>query len=164
MRPRDFKTSSLAAVALLMTWGATLLVCHAQQTSPIKADSAPTQSNPVAGEEPIYKIGTGISPPKLVHSEEPKLSKAIRKSKESETTWIRVKLCVEANGTPSNITVVGVVDKAGAPIADTDSDPIYGELKEGAMEAAKRYRFEPGKKSGTPVRVWIVVAVNIHSS
>jgi hypothetical protein len=133
------------------------LVAITQQTGqPIQPDST------VSANE-VYKVRGDVSAPKLIHQVEPKLSRTARQSKESANAWVRLKLYVETDGSPSNISVVGVFDKKGAPITGTDSDPIYNELKEDAVEAAQHYRFEPGKKNGTPVRVELNLAVNFHS-
>jgi periplasmic protein TonB len=157
LTPRKPRPSSLAGLAFLLACGTAPLVAITQQTGqPIQPDSTVSANG-------VYKVRGDVSAPKLIHQVEPKLSRTARQSKESANAWVRLKLYVETDGSPSNISVVGVFDKKGAPITGTDSDPIYNELKEDAVEAAKQYRFEPGKKNGTPVRVELNVAVNFHS-
>ena len=140
----------------LLTCETVPLVGLTQQTG------QPIQPNITASANEVYKVRGDVSAPKLIHQVEPKVSKAVRQSKESANAWVRLKLYVETDGSPSNISVVGVFDRKGAPITGSDSNPIYNELKEDAVEAAKHYRFEPGKKNGTPVRVELNVAVNFH--
>ena len=163
MSPRKPRPSSFAGIAFLLTCGIIPLVALTQQIGQPKDTSAPIQPNSTAGSNEVYKVGDNVSAPKLVHAVEPKLSKAVRQSKESATAWVRLKLYVETDGSPSNIRVVGVFDKNGAPITGTDSNPIYKELEDDAVEAAKHYRFEPGRKNGKPIRVDLNVTVNFNS-
>jgi periplasmic protein TonB len=145
-----------AGIVFLLTCETVPLVAVTQQTG------QPIQPNITANANEVYKVRGDVSAPKLIHQVEPKVSKAVRQSKESANAWVRLKLYVETDGSPSNISVVGVFDRKGASIVGADSNPIYNELKEDAVEAAKHYRFEPGKKNGTPVRVELNVAVNFH--
>ena len=163
LNPRKSRPSSFAGFAFLITCGTIPLVALTQQTGQLKDNSAPIQPDSTASANEVYKVRGDVSAPKLIHQVEPKLSRAGRRSKESANAWVRLKLYVETDGSPSNISVVGVFDRKGAPITGTESDPIYNELKEEAVEAVKQYRFEPGKKNGTPVRVELNVAVNFHS-
>jgi len=45
-------------------------------------------------------------------------------------------------------------------ITDPDSNPILKELEDDAVEAAKLYKFEPGKKNGKAVVVELNVTVS----
>jgi outer membrane biosynthesis protein TonB len=72
---------------------------------------------------------------------------------------VKLKLDVETDGSVSNISVVGVFNKSGV-ITDPDSNPILKELEDGAVEAAKLYKFEPGKKNGKAVVVELNVTVS----
>jgi hypothetical protein len=124
----------------------------AQQTTPVETDE-------------VYKIKAGgdVSAPKLIHSEEPKLSKALRKSREIQTVWVKLKFYVEKDGSTSNTSVVGVFDKNGA-ITDPDNNPTLKELEQGAVEATKLYKFKPGTRNGKAVRVELYVVVSFRTS
>jgi hypothetical protein len=163
LKSRKSLASSVTGIAFLLTCATIPSPALTQPAGQITDNSAPTQQNATAGSNKVYKVGHDISAPKLINAVEPKLSKSVRKSRVSATAWVRLKLYVETDGSPSNIRVVGVFDQNGAPITGTDNNPIYKELEDDAVEAAKHYRFEPGRKNGKPVRVDLNVAVNFNS-
>jgi hypothetical protein len=138
----------------------------AQSASQRTDNSNPTQQTTPDETDQVYriKVGGDVSAPKLIHLEEPKLSMTLRKSREIQTTWMKLKLYVEKDGSPSNISVVGIFDRKGAPIIGADSNPIYNELEEDAIEGAKLYRFKPGTKNGKPVRVELDIVVSFRGS
>ena len=156
MSSRETRLPLFSKFVFLIVFGAFPSTTFAQQADPPPNNPASIQPS---GTE-IFKLGGSVSAPKLVHSVEPKLSKAVHDSMERVYAWVRIKLVVETDGTPSNLVVLGVFDKNGVPLTGTDSNPIYTELEEGAVEAAKQYKFEPGKKGGKPVRVQLMVAIN----
>jgi hypothetical protein len=158
MSPRKSQ-SSVAGIALLMVFVGIPLLASAQSTSQLTDKSAFTQRDPVGGTNEVYKIGNDVSAPKLIHVTEPKLSKTAKKSNEIQTTWVKLKLDVETDGNVSNISVVGVFNKSGV-ITDPESNPILKELEDDAVEAAKLYKFEPGKKNGKAVVVELNVTVS----
>jgi protein TonB len=111
----------------------------------------------------LYRSGRDVSVPKVIHSVEPKLSQAARKSNESVS--VLVTFCVETNGSPSNVSVVRVDDnKTHVRVSDPDSNPILKELEESAIEATKQYKFEPAKKDGEPVKVILIISINFQAS
>jgi hypothetical protein len=123
-----------------------------------------TPQTAVAADE-VYKITAGgdVSAPKLIHSEEPKLSKALRKSSELQTVWVKVKFFVEKDGSTSNISVIGVFDKTGA-ITDPDNNPTLKELEQGAVGAVELYKFKPARKNGQVVRAELMAAVSFRTA
>jgi hypothetical protein len=151
----------VAGIALLMGYIGVPLPTSAQSTGQLTENSISSQQDPVGGANEVYKIkvGNGVSPPKLIHVAEPKLSKAAKTSNEIQTTWVKLKLDVETDGSVSNISVVGVFNKSSA-ITDPDSNPILKELEDDAVETAKLYKFEPGKKDGKAVVVELNVTVS----
>jgi Gram-negative bacterial TonB protein C-terminal len=158
MSPRKSQLS-VAGIALLMAFVGLPLLTPAQSTGQPTDNSVSTQRDPAGGTNEVYKIGNDVSAPKLIHVTEPKLSKAAKKSNEVQTTWVKLKLDVETDGSVSNISVVGVFNKSGV-ITDPDSNPILNELEDDAVEAAKLYKFEPGKKNGKAVVVELNVTVS----
>jgi hypothetical protein len=128
-------------------------------------NSTPSAQTAAVETDEVYKIKAGgdVSAPRLIHSEEPKLSKALRKSKELQTVWVKVKFYVEKDGTTSNITVIGVFDKNGA-ITDPDNNPTLKELEQGAVGAVELYRFKPANKNGKAVRAELNVVVSFRTS
>ncbi len=158
MSPRK-SHPSVAAIALLMTFVGVSVPVSAQSTDQFADYSASTQRDPLGGTNEVYKIGNDVSAPKLIHVVEPKLSKTAKKSNEVQTTWVKLKLHVETDGSVSNISVVGISNKSGV-INDPDSNPILKELEDNAVEAASLYKFEPGKKNGKAVVVELNITVS----
>ena len=107
-----------------------------------------------------YKIGGAVLPPMVVYSEEPKFPKPIRKGEVKGRVLLN--LYVEANGRPSNVHVVRIslFDKKGKVIADPGSTPEGEDFAKAATYAVNQYRFKPGTKNGTPVKVEIDIEVN----
>jgi hypothetical protein len=158
MSPRRSQPS-VAGIALLVTFVGVPILASAQSTGQLTDNSVSTQPDPLRGTNEVYKIGIDVSAPKLIQVIEPKLSKAAKKSKEAQTTWVKLKLAVETDGSVSNISVVGIFNKSGV-ITDPDSNPILKELEDNAVEAASLYKFEPGKKNGKAVVVELNVTVS----
>jgi hypothetical protein len=162
---RKSQSSAFAGILFLLTCATTPPFALAQPPSQRTDNPTPTPQTTAVETEEVYKIKAGgdVSAPKLIHSEEPKLSKTLRKSREIQTVWVKLKFYVEKDGTTSNILVVGVFDKNGA-IADPDSNPTLKELEQDAVEAAELYKFKPGTKNGQPVRVELNVVVSFRTS
>ena len=158
MSPRRSQPS-VAGIALLVTFVGIPILASAQSTGQLTDNSVSTQRDPLRGTNEVYKIGIDVSAPKLIHVIEPKLSKTAEKSNQAQTTWVKLKLDVETDGSVSNISVVGIFNKSGV-ITDPDSNPILKELEDNAVEAASLYKFEPGKKNGKAVVVELNVTVS----
>jgi hypothetical protein len=142
-----------------MTFVGVPTLASAQSTGQLTDNSVSTQRDQLLGTNEVYKIGNDVSAPKLIHVIEPKLSKAAKKSNEVQTTWVKLKLDVETDGSVSNISVVGIFNKSGV-IIDPESNPILKELEGNAVEAASLYKFEPGKKNGKAVVVELNLTVS----
>jgi TonB family protein len=94
---------------------------------------------------PPALIGRGVSAPVLVWKVEPEYSEEARKNKFQGT--VKIRLEVDAEGIPINLRI----------------SPMLGEgLDFNAMQAVKRWRFQPGTKDGTPVRVIATLEVNFR--
>jgi TonB family protein len=109
----------------------------------VLAAHAFAQTGPIAG--PVYRIGNGVSQPKLLSKIEPKYSEEARQAKWQGT--VQLSLIVEEDGSPSDVKV---------------SRPLGLGLDENAIDAVKQWRFQPGLKDGKPVRVVATVQVNFR--
>ncbi len=89
----------------------------------------------------VFHVGGGVSAPKVIYEAEPEYSEEARKVKQMGTVVLR--LVVGADGTPREIQVVRTLGLG---------------LDEKAIEAVKKWRFDPAKKDGKAV----AVAVNIE--
>jgi TonB family protein len=93
----------------------------------------------------IYHVGGGVTPPRVIYQPEIEFSEEARKAKYQGTCVLA--LVVDASGRPTNIRVTSSLGMG---------------LDEKAIEAAKKYRFEPGMKNGHPVAVEIALEVDFH--
>jgi protein TonB len=136
----------LCAIATAAVLSAVLNVtCFAQNAA------SGGQSNPAAtgtqppGAQQVYRVGRGVTAPKLLKHVEPEFSAQARKDKVDGL--VILSMVVGADGLPYDIQVL-----RGAG---------HG-LDEKAIEAVSQWRFEPGTKDGEPVPVEIRVEVNFH--
>jgi len=104
-----------------------------------------TSNWPDRGEDEIRKVGGGVSPPRAVYAPDPGYSESARQAKYQGTAvlWL-------------------VVDAAGDPQQLRIQLPVGMGLDEEAVEAVKRWRFEPARQDGTPVPVKINIEVNFR--
>jgi periplasmic protein TonB len=93
----------------------------------------------------VFHVGGGVSPPRVVFQPEIEFSEEARKAKYQGTCVLA--LVVDANGHPTNIRI---------------SQSLGMGLDEKAIEAAKKYRFEPGMKDGHAVAVEIALEVDFR--
>lgn len=93
----------------------------------------------------VFHVGAGVTPPRVIYQPEIEFSEEARKAKYQGVCVLL--LVVDANGRPTNIRV---------------GSSLGMGLDEKAIEAAKKYRFEPGMKDGHPVAVEIALEVDFH--
>lgn len=84
-----------------------------------------------------------ITPPRLLHSENPKFTPEARKAK--LTGDVIVSLTVDEQGIPQDVAV-----EKGLGMG----------LDEAAVEAIRQYRFSPAVKDGVPIKVTMKIVVN----
>ncbi len=92
-----------------------------------------------------YRVGGGVSGPKLIYQPDPEYSEEARKAKYQGTCVLWV--VVGADGKPRDIRVARTLGLG---------------LDEKAIEAVKTWRFEPGKKDDKPVATMINVEVTFR--
>ena len=100
-------------------------------------------SEPFSGK--AYHVGGGVSAPRLTYAPDPRYPDSARKAKYQGV--VIVGLIVDENGVPRNVHVVR---------------PLGMGLDENALDAVRRYRFEPSTFQGSPVPVEINVEVNFR--
>ncbi len=93
----------------------------------------------------IFRVGAGVSPPRVIYQPEPEFSEEARKAKFQGICTLS--LVVGSDGRPSNIRVQSSLGMG---------------LDEKAIEAVKNWKFEPAMKDGHPVAVAIAVEVDFH--
>ena len=93
----------------------------------------------------VFKVGGGVTAPRVIYAPDPEFSEEARKSKYQGTVVLW--LVVGPDGRTHNIRVQRTLGMG---------------LDEKAVEAIRRWRFEPARKDGVPVAVQINVEVNFR--
>ena len=93
----------------------------------------------------VRTIGGGVTAPRLIMKIEPEYSEEARKAKYQGSVTLRV-----------------IVDERGAVRHVEVSRPLGLGLDEKAVEAVRKWRFQPGQQNGKAVQVWAVVEVNFR--
>ena len=91
----------------------------------------------------VYRVGGGITQPRLVYGPEPEFSEEARKAKYQGTVVLW--LVVDANGRPQQIKI---------------QRPLGMGLDEKAIDAVRHWTFRPATKDGVNVPVQITVQVS----
>ena len=112
---------------------------------PPTAPSAQPPATPDHTDPHIYRVGGGITPPRLVHMPEPEFDEAARSLKVSGNSMVN--MIVSTDGTTSRFAIVR---------------PAGIGLDEKAIEAVRAYRFQPAMRNGQPVAVELNVDVNFQ--
>ena len=92
-----------------------------------------------------YRVGGGVSPPRVLHAPDPEFSDQARKAKYQGTVILWV--IVGADGRTHDVRVLRSLGMG---------------LDEKAIEAVRHWTFEPGRKDGIAVATEISVEVNFH--
>jgi TonB family protein len=93
----------------------------------------------------VFRVGGGVSEPRLIYKVEPEYSEEARKAKYAGTVVLAVE--VWPDGQAHNIRVVRSMGLG---------------LDEKAIEAVEKWKFAPGLKEGKPVRVAATIQVNFR--
>ncbi len=93
----------------------------------------------------VFRIGGGVSSPRLLQKVEPEYSEEARKAKYQGTVMLAVE--VWEDGMAHNIRVLRSLGLG---------------LDEKAVEAVRKWKFSPGKKDGKPVRVAAQIQVSFR--
>ncbi|HLH01575.1 MAG TPA: energy transducer TonB [Bryobacteraceae bacterium] len=99
----------------------------------------------IRADDPVYEPGGDVKPPKLIHYVEPDFSPSSKEAYVEGTVKISTVVTVEGNASESRV-VSGLT-------ADEDKS---------ALEALKHWKFSPGTKSGTPVKVKVTIQIEFH--
>jgi len=89
-----------------------------------------------------FQPGNGVTTPRLLHEEKPQYTSEAMRAKVQGTVW--VSCVVKTDGTVGEVQVVRSLD------------PTFG-LDQEAVRAARKWRFEPGRRLGEAVPVLITI-------
>jgi TonB family protein len=117
----------------ILTWRVLLICSCAAWLLPGQAD-----------DEPVYDLGPGVSPPRVVKQVNPHYStdRGVR-----AVGSVIIALVVSSKGLPKNPRVVKGIEK---------------DLDESAVEAVREWRFAPAQKDGKAVAVRVSVQIEFH--
>ncbi len=93
----------------------------------------------------LFKVGHGVTPPRLTYQPEPNFSEPARRAKYEGT--VTMGLIVDKDGLPKKIHII---------------NPLGAGLDANAVHAVETWKFQPAKKDGQPVPVVIAVEVYFH--
>ena len=117
----------------------TLVICAGQ--SPKSTNQETTKL-----EEPIYDLGPGITPPRVIKQVNPQYSEA--------SHGVRV------NG---SVSIGVIVTSAGLPKDPHVIRGIDDELDRAAVDALRQWRFAPAQKNDKAIAVRIIIEIEFHS-
>ena len=115
------------------------------QTPPLVSSSGSSSAETSSSVRALFKMGHGVSPPKVLNQHEPSFSEPARKSKFQGT--VTLGLVVDRSGNASNVHVL---------------TPLGCGLDEEAVRTVETWKFKPAEKDGDPVAVEIAVEVDFH--
>ena len=98
-----------------------------------------------ASQDDIYRIGPGITPPKLLRKVEPEFTGQARNA--GVQGIVALDIVVGLDGRPSDISIIS---------------PLGFGLDERAEEAIRKWEFKPAAKDGKPVKMGATVQVNFR--
>src|ERR1035437_971186 len=93
----------------------------------------------------VFRVGGGVSAPRALDAQDPEYSEEARKAKYQGTVVLW--MIVDPNGAPQQVRVTRKLGMG---------------LDEKAIEAVRKWKFEPAMKDGKPVAVQISVEVNFR--
>lgn len=92
-----------------------------------------------------YKVGGGVSAPRAIYTPDPEFTQEARQAKYQGTVLMWV--IIGPDGRPRDVKI---------------SRSLGMGLDQKAIEAVRRWRFEPALKDGVPVAVQVNIEVNFH--
>ena len=99
----------------------------------------------IHADDRVYEPGGDVKAPKLVHYVEPDFSPSSKEAYVEGT--VKISTVVTTDGAASDCRVVsGLTD---------DEDRA-------ALDALKQWKFSPGTKDGTPVKVKVTIQIDFH--
>src|SRR5438045_1686893 len=93
----------------------------------------------------LYRVGGGVSPPRIIYQIDPEFSEEARKAKYQGTVIVNVEIFPD--GRVHNARIARSLGLG---------------LDEKALEAVRQWKFEPARKDGQPVAVLVNVEVNFR--
>lgn len=106
--------------------------------------------------EHIYRVGGGVTPPKLIYKVDPVFTKEARKKKVSGVSTVRI--IIDAHGNPQQVHIY----KSIADTVDEQHRAAALTLDQVAVDVVKRYKFLPAMMDGNPVPVEMNIEIEFR--
>jgi hypothetical protein len=149
MSHRKIPLSFIALVSSFVACGLDPSLAITPLAAQLANNQAATQQDTPPTTNTVYKIGQGVSAPKLTNSVEPMLSEAARHSTASATVWVNC--YVETDGSTSNVRVINVTDSHGVTLTGPNlNNPIYIEFEQSAVKRSEEVQIQTGKEKWQP--------------
>ena len=132
---------SICVVSLLLL-ASEFAIAQTQSPDNTGGGTAPNAGAAPSAGGGVFRVGGGVSPPRVIYGPDPEYAEGARRERFQGTCVLW--LVVSPEGLPRDIRVARVLGHG---------------LDEKAIEAVKRWRFEPARKDGKPVAVMINVEV-----
>ena len=100
---------------------------------------------PALAQDKPYRVGDGVTPPKLIDKVEPQYTQEARDA-----------------GIEGVVQMSAVISKEGVPEEIKVVKGLEPGLDKNAIAALQQWRFQPGTKEGKPVRVIAKIEVNFR--
>lgn len=128
--------------------------------SPATSQAAQATQEPTPDASGVYKVGNGVTPPKVIYSVEPEFSELGRKKKISGTC--AVQLTVLPDGSVSDVHVIKSIAEDLDKKSAKKLTKAAISLDDMAVKAVKQYKFQPATLHGKPVPVHLSIGVNFQ--
>jgi TonB family protein len=104
----------------------------------------------------IYRVGNGVTSPRVLHSDDPQYTEEASKKKITGTCVLE--FVVDTNGIPRDVRVTKSISEGLKP----KLKKIAEGLDRNAVEAVTRYRFAPAEYQGKAVPVYTSAEVSFN--
>ena len=141
----------------------------AQPPSPdLPVKYSPQQATPLSGPRPNpddsgkYHIGDGVTAPKVIYQVDPEFTKDAKKQKVSGIALMS--LIVDTEGNTMDVHILrSIADSLDKKHHDQKHLAAAQTLDQAAVDAVRKYKFEPARLQGKPVPVELNVEVSFQS-
>ena len=114
--------------------------------APVRLQSEESKKEQADGDEPVYTLASGITPPRVTRQVNPQYSPGARGLRIKGS--VVVETVVSSRGAPRNVRVVQGLDR---------------DIDDAVVAAVKQWLFAPARKDGKPVAVRVQIEIQFHS-
>jgi TonB family protein len=131
-------------------------VTSARDAQQPDAPAKPVNPAPSPDSSGRYRVGNGVSNPKLIYLVEPELSDKLRKKKISGSCTLSI--TIDTDGKSQDVHII----KSFPDSSDKKLRDAAVEMQNNCTKAARQYRFEPAIYQGKPVPVELKIEISFQ--